>query len=335
MKTVGLIGYGYWGPNILRVLQKDRYCQVKWVCDLNEERLAQMRKEYPNVLTTQRTDEVLGDPETEALCIATPVSTHFSLAKEGLLMEKDVFVEKPFTTSSEEAETLIDLAEKSNRILMVGHVFQYSPPVVKIKKLISEGELGNICFISSSRVNLGIHRKDVSVLWDLASHDLSMILYWIDEEPIKVSAVGRGYILPDLPDVAFLNMIFASGVITNTEVSWLAPTKLRRTTIVGSKKMLIYDDTQNIEKIKVFDKGVEFKNPETFGEFQLSYRTGKILSPILENAEPLQIELRHFLECVEEKKSPRTDGRSGLRVVKILELAEKSLRSGGEQMKKK
>ncbi len=332
MHTVGLIGCGYWGPNILRVLHKNSGCKVKWVCDLNEEKLARMKKRYPNVRSTQRSEEILEDPETKVLLIATPVNSHFSLAKECLMRGKDVFVEKPFTASAQEAEILIDLAKNKDRILMVGHVFQYSPPVVKIKELISNGELGRICFITSSRVNLGIHRKDVSVLWDLASHDLSIILFWLDDDPIRVSAVGRGYILPDLPDVAFLNLSFSSGIIANIEVSWLAPTKLRRTTIVGSKKMLIYDDMANLEKIKVFDKGVEFKNPETFGEFQLSYRTGEITSPILENTEPLQVELRHFLDCVETRMKPKTDGMSGLRVIKILELAERSLQNGGEQI---
>jgi predicted dehydrogenase len=334
MNTLGLIGCGYWGPNLLRILHKEPDCRVKWICDFDEEKLIRMKKRYPDVMTTQRAEDVIGDPETKAIFIATPVSSHFPLARNGLLKGKDVFVEKPFTASSDEAESLIDLAQKNNRILMVGHVFQYSPPVVKIRELIGKGELGNICFVTSSRVNLGIHRKDVSVLWDLASHDLSMILYWIEENPIKVSAVGRGYIIKDLPDVAFLNLTYDSGIIANIEVSWLAPTKLRRTTIVGSKKMLIYDDTQNIEKIKIYDKGVEFNNPEDFGEFQLSYRTGEIVSPILNNAEPLQVELRHFLDCVEGRKNPMTDGLCGLRVVKILEMAEISLRNGGTQLER-
>jgi predicted dehydrogenase len=193
--------------------------------------------------------------------------------------------------------------------------------------LIDSGELGEIYFISASRVNLGLHQKDISVIWDLAPHDFSILFHWLDEEPDRISAMGRDYVQKNIPDVAFINMEFPSGCVAHIQVSWLAPSKLRRTAIIGSDKMLVYDDTENIEKVKIYDKGVDYKDPETFGEFQLSYRAGDVLSPRLESFEPLNYEMKHFLDCCKNGKTPQTDGRNGLRVVKALEAAEKSLRN--------
>jgi predicted dehydrogenase len=241
-----------------------------------------------------------------------------------------VFVEKPFAASSAQALRLIEEADRRNLTLMVGHTFQYSPPVIKIKDILESGEIGEIFYISSTRVNLGLHQKDVSVIWDLAPHDLSMILYWLDQYPIEVLATGKDFVQKGIPDVAFLFMRFASGAIAHVQVSWLAPSKLRRTTIVGDAKMLVYDDTEHLEQVKLFDKGVSFKDPDTFGEYQLSYRTGDIVSPKIESFEPLQAEVSDFLGSVLYKRRPRSDGESGLRVVQVLEAAERSLVNSGQ-----
>jgi len=319
-----LVGYGYWGPNLARNLYENRDCDLMYVCDLDEERLKKAKDKFPLVDITGFSSTILEDKSVQAVLIATPIGSHFELAKKALLSGKDVFVEKPMTNSSKNAKELIDLAEKGGNILMVGHTFEYSPPVLKVKELLEKGELGDILFISSTRVNLGIHQRDVSVIWDLASHDISILLNWLGEEPSSIHVLGRGCVMSEVPDVAFLSIGFPSNVIANVEVSWLSPTKLRRTTVVGSKKMLVYDDTEHLEKIRVFDKGVIFKEPEDFGEFQLSYRTGNVISPFVENYEPLQAEISHFLECVRERKTPRTDGRCGMRVVRALEMAESS-----------
>ncbi len=324
-----VIGLGYWGPNLLRNLYEANLCEELYCCDLDEKKLARIRARYPSVKTTTQLQDLIENDGIEAVAVATPVSTHFPLAKELLLAGKHVFVEKPFTASTAEAEELILLAEKKNRVLMVGHTFEYSPPVLKIKEIIDRGELGAIYYISASRVNLGLHQKDVSVIWDLAPHDFSSLFFWLNEMPIKISAMGKDYVQRNIPDVAFINLEFPSGCIANVQVSWLSPSKLRRTTIVGSEKMLVYDDTENIEKVKIYDKGVDYKDPQTFGEYHLSYRAGDVISPRLDTFEPLSKEMRHFIECCEKNLRPRTDGYNGLRVVKALEAAELSMRNGG------
>jgi len=328
--NVAVIGLGYWGPNLLRNLYEIRMCDKIIACDLDQKKLEKMQTRYPAIGIESDYKKVLSDDSVQAVVIATPVSTHFPLAKESLLAGKHVFVEKPFTHSSKAAEELIELADKNNLTLMVGHTFEYSPPVLKIKQIIDSGELGSIFYISASRVNLGLHQKDVSVIWDLAPHDFSILFHWLQEQPIRVSAMGRDYVQKNIPDVAFINMEFASGSIAHVQVSWLAPSKLRRTTIIGSDKMLVYDDTENIEKVKIYDKGVDYKDPETFGEYQLSYRAGDVISPRLETFEPLNMEMRHFIDCCMNHKKPRTDGTNGLRVIKTLEAAEESLRNGSK-----
>jgi predicted dehydrogenase len=273
--------------------------------------------------------EVVGRLDVDAVMIATPLSTHYDLALQAIQHGKHVFVEKPFAASSEQAVRLIEEADRRNLTVMVGHTFQYSPPVMKIKEILESGELGEIFYISSTRVNLGLHQKDVSVIWDLAPHDLSMILYWLDEAPAEVLAAGRDFVQKGIPDVAFMFMRFASGAIAHVQVSWLAPSKLRRTTIVGDAKMLVYDDTEHLEQVKLFDKGVHFKDPDTFGEYQLSYRTGDIVSPKIESFEPLQAEVTDFLSSIIQRRRPRSDGEAGLRVVRVLEAAERSLMNSG------
>jgi len=329
MTTIAIVGYGYWGPNLLRNYMELPGATVKWVCEQRRDALDRACLRYPSVGATTEFEEVLNDDTVDAVVIATPITTHYPLAKAALEAGKHVFVEKPMTAAAVEAMELIDLADKGGLTLMVGHTFVFSPPVRKVKELIDSGELGEIHFITSTRVNLGLHQKDVSVVWDLAPHDLSILYYWLAETASSVYVTGRGCVTADNPDVAFINLCFPSGIVASVEVSWLAPMKLRRTVVVGSRKMLLYDDTESVEKVKLYDHGVSFKDPETFGEFQLSYRTGDILSPKLATAEPLFAEATHFLECIQSGQRPITDGLAGLCVVASLEAAERSLVNGG------
>jgi predicted dehydrogenase len=329
MTKVGVIGCGYWGPNLIRNLVENRRCKAVIACDLDRTRLERIAQRYPVAATTADFQDILDDESIEAVVIATPLSTHFPLAERALLAGKNIFVEKPFARTAVQAQKLIAIAQERNLVVTVGHTFEFSPAVVKIQEMIESGELGDVYYISSSRVNLGIHQKDVSVIWDLAPHDLSMIFSWLHEFPVKVSAMGRDYVQPGLPDVAFIDLMFGSGVLAHVQVSWLAPSKLRNTTIVGSKKMVVYDDNAHLEKVKLFDKGVHFKDPETFGEYQLSYRAGDIVSPKIDTYEPLGAEMDDFLRAVQEDHQPRVDGYSGLRVVRVLEAAQNSLENGG------
>ncbi|MDO8847898.1 MAG: Gfo/Idh/MocA family oxidoreductase [Coriobacteriia bacterium] len=326
--NVALVGFGYWGPNLLRNYWALPDVYVSWLCDLNEGRLAEAKTRYPALETTTSLDDVLGDPEVDAVVIATPITTHHAIARAALLAGKHVFVEKPMTASAAEADDLVALGESSGKVLMVGHTFVFSPPVQKVKEIIASGELGDVYFITSSRVNLGLHQRDVSVIWDLAPHDLSILEYWLGETPSSVGTVGRGCVVSSIPDVAFMSLGYESGMVAQVEVSWLSPVKLRRTVIVGSKKMLVYDDTENVEKVKVFDHGVDFREPESFGEYQLSYRTGDITSPKLASTEPLFIEASHFVECIRTGARPMTDARAGRAVVRTLEAAERAMRGG-------
>ncbi len=325
---VGVVGCGYWGPNLIRNLLQNRKCSSVSVCDTNERNLERARQRFPHLRCLEDADELLADRSIEAVLIATPVSTHYPLAKAALESGRHTFVEKPLAASVAEAEDLIRIADHVGVTLMVGHTFEFSPPAVKIKQIIESGSLGDIYYVSAIRVNLGIHQKDVSVVWDLAPHDLSMLFYWLDEAPSAVAMMGGAYVRPSISDVAFINLQFASGTIANIQVSWLSPSKLRQTTIVGSQKMLIYDDTNAMERVKVFDRGVEFRDPVTFNEYTLTYRTGDIVSPAISTTEPLQLEMDHFLECAMTGARPRTDGLSGLRVVRVLEAIERSGRNG-------
>lgn len=324
--VLGLIGYGYWGPNLLRNYSICADDRLKWVADTDTGRLAKAHAACPDALLTENVQDILDDPEVDAVLIATPISTHFQLGKRALLAGKRVFIEKPLAASVAEAETLVRIAESRELTLMVGHTFEYSPPVNKIKEILDSGDLGDIHFIASSRVNLGLHQKDVSVVWDLAPHDFSILYYWLGEEATRISSFGRACVHKCHPDVAFVNMTFPSGTVAEIQLSWLSPVKLRRTMIIGSRKMLLYDDTESVEKVKVYDHGVNVTvEPGTFGEYELSYRTGDIVSPRLDTKEPLLTEAEHFIECVRTGARPRTDGFSGLRVVRALEKADQSL----------
>jgi predicted dehydrogenase len=326
--NVGLVGLGYWGPNLLRGLFELPDVEVSYICDLDPERLERFGRRYPSARPTRDFDNLLTDPSVDAIVIATPVFTHFTLASRALNAGKHVFVEKPLASSSAEAGELLELAEQMDRAIMCGHTFLYSPAVRAVKQLLTAGELGEIYFISSSRVNLGLHQRDVSVVWDLGPHDFSILLYWMDEMPEWVGAVGRDSIVKGIPDVAFIDMGFPSGALSHIELSWLAPSKLRRTVIVGSQKMVVYDDSSP-EPVRVFDSGVTYEDPETFGQYQLSYRTGDILSPKLETTEPIITELKDFIAGVREGRAPAGNPALARNVVHLIEAAEASIEERG------
>jgi predicted dehydrogenase len=328
---IAVVGLGYWGPNLVRNLYELERGEVVAICDMREDRLATLARRYPALRTTTSYDDVLGDDGIDAVAIATPVSTHFHLASAALGAGKHVFVEKPLSSSSAEGIQLVTLADRLGLVLMPGHTFVYSPPVVAIRGLIESGELGDVYFLSTSRVNLGLHQPDVSVVWDLGPHDFSILRYWLDETPTHVSALTRACILPAMPDVAFINLEFPSETVAHVELAWLAPGKLRRTTIVGSRKMVVYDDTSN-EPVRVFDSGVIPKDPETFGEYKLTYRTGDIVSPHVPVAEPLSVELDDFCRAVRTGEPPRSSAQFGLEVVRIIEAVDESLEASGARI---
>jgi predicted dehydrogenase len=276
-------------------------------------------------------DEVLADPDVDAVIIATPVRTHYELASQALAAGKHVFVEKPLAPSSVLADELAEQASASGLALMCGHTFVYSPSVRSIKRMLETGSLGEIYFISSSRVNLGLHQRDVSVIWDLGPHDVSILLYWLSELPTSVRAVGRDSIVKGIADVAFMTMTFGSGIVANVELSWLAPSKLRRTVIVGSERMVTYDDAA-VEPVRVFDSGVVYKDPETFGEYHLSYRSGDIISPRIESHEPLSLELGDFVGAIREGHTMEFHTALARSVVRIVEAADQSLKQGGAEI---
>jgi predicted dehydrogenase len=328
---VAVVGLGYWGPNLLRVLGDNVDARVRWICDLDPERLGKYRRRYPDARVTTRLERVLADPTVDAVIIATPVDTHYDLAGRALEAGKHVFVEKPLAPSSELADELAVMAAQRDRILMCGHTFLYSPPVRAIKRMISEGKLGDIYFISSSRVNLGLHQRDVSVIWDLGPHDFSILLYWLSEMPTTVRAIGRDSIVKGIPDVAFVTMTFASGIIANIELSWLAPSKLRRTVLVGSERMAIYEDGAP-EPVRLFDQGVVYRDPETFGEYHLSYRSGDVISPKIESYEPLGLELADFVGAIRAGERMEYHTAIARSVVRMADAADRSLREGGREI---
>lgn len=323
---VGVVGCGYWGPSLVRNLVDTNRCSVLCCYDIDREKTARLSRRFHSVVVASTLEELL--TRCDAVLVATPVSSHYAIAQAALLAGKSVFVEKPLTNSPAEAADLVETADRMGKVLMVGHTFVYSPPVRKIKRYMETGKLGEIYFISSSRVNLGIHRKDVNVVWDLAPHDVSILLYWLGETPSRVAAIGRACV-GNLVDVASISCEFPSGIIASMEVSWLAPSKLRRTVVVGSRRMVVYDETVPNEKIRLYNSGVKMRNPKSYGEYQLTYRTGEMISPNLESTEPLFTQLQHFLDCVETGKKPLTDGVQGTAVVKVVEAACRSIENSG------
>ena len=326
---VGVVGLGYWGPNLLRVLIEHEGVDVAWICDVDVTRLDKFARRYPTVRATTSYDALLADAGLDAIFIATPVFTHFDLATRSLSAGKHTFVEKPLAPSPDEADQLMDLAAERGLTLMCGHTFLYSPPVRMVREMLEDNVLGDLYFISSSRVNLGLHQPDVSVIWDLGPHDFSILLYWLGEMPLSVRAQGRDSIVPGIPDVAFVTLTFPNGLLVNVELSWLAPSKLRRTVVVGSEKMVVYADGTP-EPLRVYDSGVVYEDPESFGQYHLSYRTGDITSPRVDTAEPLMAELTDFLDAARRGVVRREFVQVARDVVVLLAAADQSLREGGE-----
>jgi predicted dehydrogenase len=328
---VGVVGLGYWGPNLARNLQECGEADLVALCDVSTERLEKVARRYPAAGRYQSLNMLLSDPDVEAVAIATPVSTHHPIASAALRAGKHVFVEKPLAASSVEGLELIELAAREERVLMPGHTFLYSPPVRTIRSLIDSGELGEIYFISTSRVNLGLHQADTSVAWDLGPHDFSILRYWLSETPTHASALTRSCIIPTIPDVAFISLEFPSQTIAHVELSWLAPAKLRRTAIVGSRKMAVYDDTSN-EPVRVFDSGVVPDDPSTFGEYRLTYRTGDIVSLRVDADEPLSLEMQDFCRAIRSGSCPVSSAEIGLEVVRMIEAVDASLEADGARV---
>jgi predicted dehydrogenase len=328
---VGVIGCGYWGPNLIRNFVEIPTSDVLVVADLREERLSHIKTCYPQVTVTQDYRDLF-TMGLDVAVVATPPATHFPLAKDCLRHGLHVLVEKPLTLDSRHAAELIELAEARGLILMAGHTFEYNPAVRVLKRIVDSGELGQIYYIDAMRVNLGLFQPDLNVLWDLASHDVSILLYILSRAPIAVSAQGMACVFDGIHDIVYLNLVFPGDVLAHLHVSWLDPCKVRRVTVVGSKKMVVYDDVENLEKIKIYDKGVEVPPyTNTFGDFQCSYRYGDVVIPNIRFVEPLRLECQHFLECVANQSKPQSCGWVGLKVVKVLEVAERSLQNAGVQ----
>ena len=333
MVRIGIAGCGYWGTKHIRNFHELSEADLTTVCDTDNKAAHQVQSQYSYVKTTTDFGNLLRD-SIDAVVIATPVATHYRLAREAILHDKHVLVEKPMTTTSWEAMELIELAEKRKTVLMVGHTFMYNPAVDHLRSLVQSGELGDIYYINSARLNLGLVRPDVNVLWDLAPHDTSIVLYVLNKDPIAVSARGAGHLDHDNCDVAFLELRFTSDIIVNIQVSWLDPCKVRLMTTVGSKKMVIYDDVSENEKIRIYDKGVVKNHGDgKLTSWPPSYRYGDVVIPCISNTEPLKLQSKDFIECIATGKRPRSDGWTGLKVVHILEAANKSLLNGGRRIK--
>ena len=328
--NIAVVGCGYWGPNLIRNFNQNVTCRMKVACDLRKERLDHIAELYPGIEITRDYKDIVRNNAIDAVAIATPVYTHFSLAMEALGNGKHVLIEKPMASTTKQCIELIEYAKKQDRILMVGHTFEYTSAVNKAREIFQSGELGDILYIYSMRVNLGLFQNDINVIWDLAPHDISIIIYLLGKAPETVGAYGKAHFKGGIEDVATITLDFGNGAVAFVHSSWLDPNKIRLTNVVGTKKMLVYDDISPNEKIKIYDKGVEVPpHYDTFADFQFSYRYGDIIIPRLQEYEPLRMECGHFLECIRDKKVPRTDGINGLRVVSVLEAANTSIKNGG------
>jgi predicted dehydrogenase len=326
---VGVIGYGYWGPNLVRNFAEVADCRVKAVCDLRPERRALVRQRYPSVDAIGSVDDLLNDPGIDAVLIATPVASHFDLAMSALQAGKHVWVEKPLTANSDQAARLVDEAERRRLVLHVDHTFPYTSAVRKMREMVESDALGEVYYYDSVRVNLGLFQRDVSVVWDLAVHDLSIIDYLLPEKPRAVSATGMAHLPGEPENIAYLTLFFGSSLIAHVHVNWLAPVKVRRTLLGGSRKMIVYDDLEPSEKIKVYDKGITTTTKDNIYQMLVGYRSGDMWAPQLDLSEALNTEAKHFIGCIEQGTTSLTDGRAGARVVGILEAASRSLRERG------
>jgi predicted dehydrogenase len=330
MITVGVVGYGYWGPNLVRNFADVPGSQVGFVTDIRADRLSHVRGRYPAVRVSTDYRDLINDPAVDAVAIATPVSSHFDLAMAALRAGKHVLVEKPMTSTADQSLALIDEADKRGLVLMVDHTFVYTSAVQKIRDLTQGGDLGEIYYYDSVRINLGLFQHDVNVLWDLAVHDLSIMDYVLARTPVSVSATGLAHVAGQPENIAYMTMFFDGQLIAHVHVNWLAPVKVRRTLLGGSRRMIVFDDLEVSEKIKVYDRGISVNpSPENVYQMLIGYRAGDMWAPQLPLAEALQTEARHFIECIEQRKTPTTDGQAGLRVVRLLEAATRSMMRHG------
>jgi predicted dehydrogenase len=327
---VGVVGCGYWGPNLIRNFRSLPECSMKVMCDLSQDRLKHLHSVYPEVEGETRFEQLVKDPDLDAIVVATAVKFHFPMAKASLLAGKHTLIEKPLAASSAECEELIEIARKQGLVLMVGHTFLYSAPVRKIKEIVDRGDVGEIRYISARRLNLGLFQKDINVAWDLAPHDISIIQYIMQEKPFCINCRGAAHITPGIEDVTSMSLQFTKDRSAIIHSSWLDPRKIRDMTIVGSKRMIVYDDVAPQEKIKIYDVRVD-RPPhyDTFAEFQYAYHYGDMYSPYIKQDEPLKTECQHFLSCIRDKVTPLTSGTKGLEVVQILEASSESLKKDG------
>ena len=326
MISVGVIGYGYWGPNLVRNLLECSGAETRVVCDMQPERLAHVTRRFPNVRTTTSAAELIADPSVDAVVIATPVNHHFEFAQAALRAGKHVFVEKPMSSTSAQAARLIEEAMARRLVLMVGHTFVYTGAVRKIRELSLSGDLGDIYYYDSVRINLGLFQHDVNVLWDLAVHDLAIMDYVLPQRPVAVSATGFAHLPGEPENIAYMTMFFEGNLIAHVHVNWLSPVKMRRTLLGGSRRMVVFDDLETNEKVKVYDRGVSVNpSPENVYQMLIGYRTGDMSAPRLDVAEALSVEMAHFIQCIDKGETPVSDGEAGLRVVRLLEAASESM----------
>lgn len=327
---VGLVGCGYWGPNLVRNLRQAPDCVLKTLCDSSESRLNHMRRLYPEITMTNQFSDLLQDSELDAIAIATPVRFHYEMAKAALSLGKHVFIEKPMARTVAEAQELLALAEQRGLVLMVGHTFLFSPAVRRMKEIIDAGDIGQLQYIAARRLNLGLFQKDINVAWDLAPHDISIVLHLLDEFPVSVACQGSTHVTRGIEDVSMMNLHFRKNRCAFIHNSWLDPKKVRQMTVVGSKRMIVYDDTEPLEKLKIYDARVEVPpHYDTFAEFTYSYHYGDAYVPYIKQDEPLKLECQHFVDCIREHTEPLTNGRLGLEIVRILEASSESLRQHG------
>ncbi|HEX9783204.1 MAG TPA: Gfo/Idh/MocA family oxidoreductase [Opitutaceae bacterium] len=328
--VIGVVGCGYWGPNLVRNFRSASNCRLKSMCDMNEDRLRHLSALYPEVAALTAYDALLNDPEVDAIAVATSVRFHYAMARSSLLASKHTLVEKPLAASPEQCEELIQIAQEKNLILMVGHTFLFSPAVNRIKEIIDHGDIGEIRYIAARRLNLGLFQKDINVAWDLAPHDLSIILHILEEMPHSVNCRGSAHVTPGIEDVTAMTLNFRHERSAIVHSSWLDPRKIREMTIVGSKRMIVYDDIAPLEKIKIFDTRVE-RPPhyDTFADFHYAYHYGDMYIPHVKQEEPLKNECQHFVDCIRTGRTPITSGERGLEVVRVLAAASESVKAGG------
>jgi predicted dehydrogenase len=333
MLKIGIIGYGYWGPNLLRNFYAVNSCKVESVSDFRQERLALVQKNYPNVKITTNPDEILLSPEIDAVVIATPVHTHFELAKKALENGKHVLIEKPFTSSSAQAIELMNIAEKKGLLVMVDHTFLYTGAVQKMKNLIKEGGIGKLQYLDSTRINLGLFQPDVNVLWDLAPHDISVLNFLTTEAPVSINATGISHTQNNIENIAYMTVNYQSGFIAHFNCSWSSPVKIRMMLIGGDKKMIVYNDMEPTEKVKIYETGYNVRNDEEKRNIMVDYRVGDIYVPKVATNEALSLMSADFVDSIINKKQPLADAQIALNVVKILEAAELSIKNRGKEIK--